>query len=325
MLIILEGADCAGKSTLAERLARALDRSPYRTVDSSLTMIHKGPPTRHPLDEYAEPLLGYRTGRDQHVICDRWHIGETVYPTVLSRPSQLDSAVDAWLELFLLSRGALLVHVRQSDDYLRDCGRHRGDQTQDIDRVAETTALFESYVASSLLPTVSLDYGDVDDADVRQLVEQAALLEYRAWPALTSTTYVGAWRPSLLLVGDRRGVTGDPRDHGDWPAFAPFPGTSGHYLFQTLTDRPLTVARDGHALSSIAVVNANDVDDVVEVWRAAERPPVVALGALAANRLLELGVPHRTVSHPQFRRRFRHHERDVYLTQLLDTSEVVGA
>lgn len=324
MIILLEGADCAGKSTLADRIARHLDRagSRYRTTESSVVVIHKGPPTEHPLREYAEPLLSYRTGRNQHVICDRWHVGESVYPTVVGRPSLLDAAVRTWLELFLLSRGALLVHVRQTDDYLRDCGVSRGDSTVELDRIEPTTRAFEQHVSASLLPTLSLDVGDVSTEDVADVVEQAALLEARAWPALVPTTYVGAARPTLLLVGDRRGVSGDPRDHGDWPAFAPFPSTSGHWLLRTLADQPPTVRRDGHTLSTLALVNANDVDDVAEVWRSAHQPPVVALGANAASKLVGRGVPHRTVHHPQWWRRFRHYDADAYVTELFRRESV---
>jgi hypothetical protein len=327
LLIILEGPDCAGKSSLAARLADYLDRSGsrYRTTESSVRVVHKGPPTEHPLREYAEPLLNYRTARQQHIICDRWHVGESVYPAIVGRPTQLDPAVNAWLELFLLSRGALLIHVRQSDTYLRDCGRHRGDPTRELERIASTTTRFDAVVAQTLLPTLSLDYGNVSDDDVADVIYQAQLLEARASQAQLATTFIGAARPSLLLVGDRRGVSGDPREHGDWPAFAPFPSTSGHWLLRALTTHPPNVREHGHALSTLALVNANDVDDVETVWRAVYQPRVVALGGHASDRLLDLKIPHSNSHHPQWWRRFRHHDAADFVTELLHREATIDA
>ena len=327
MLILLEGHDCCGKSTLADRIAHYLNRSGgrYRTTESLVTVVHKGPPTEHPLREYAQPLLSYRTGRQRHVICDRWHVGESVYPSVLGRRTQLDAGVRAWLELFLLSRGALLVHVRQTDDYLHDCGVSRGDPVAELERIPATTRAFDRYVAESLLPTLSLDVGQVSDDDVADVIYQAQLLEARASQAQLATTFIGAARPSLLLVGDRRGVSGDPREHGNWPAFAPFPLTSGHWLLRALTMHPPNVREHGHALSTLALVNANDVDDVETVWRAAYQPPTVALGARASDRLLDLKIPHSYSHHPQWWRRFRYHDTADFVADVFHREAVVDA
>lgn len=327
MLILLEGADCGGKSTLANRIAHYLDRTGQRfyTTESSIRIIHKGPPTQHPLLEYAQPLLDYRTGAQQHVVCDRWHVGESVYPAVLGRPTALDDAIRTWLELFLLSRGALLVHVRRTDDYLRDCGVNRGDSAAEQARIPATTDAFERLISASLLPTLSLDVSDVSDDDVTGIVETAALLEARAWPTSVSTTYVGAPRPSLLLVGDRRGVTGEPRDYGNWPAFVPFGATSGHWLLRALTAHAPNVREHGHALSTLALTNANDVDDVEEVWRAAFQPQVVALGSHAADTLKSMKIPFSYVNHPQWWRRFRHHETSTFSSHLFQRRAAVDA
>src|SRR3982751_3015453 len=124
MLIILEGPDCAGKSTLASKLACELEKQfPSNTV----TLLHKGPPEAHPLDEYEWPLLSYRPQRGQHIICDRWHWGESVYPTVLGRPSLLDDGIRFHIEMMLRSRGAVVVHVSAHDHVLEQCISRRGE------------------------------------------------------------------------------------------------------------------------------------------------------------------------------------------------------
>jgi thymidylate kinase len=323
LLILLDGSDCTGKTQLAQRLALALNRQ--RASLSSLDVYHRGPPTAHPLDEYAEPLLNYRAGNDHNVICDRWHVGEAVYPFVLGRATQLDAAINAWLELFLLSRGALLVHVRRTNEYLDACGRHRDDLYDEIDRIPDVTRAFEHAMASTLLPLIVLDDNDPTNDDVDDIIETAHVQHERVSALNDYVTYIGPRWPSVLLVGDRRGVSGEPIRYGSWPAFAPFPGTSGHYLFSALTREPLRVATHGTLLSQIGVVSANDVDDVHACWNKLGKPRVVALGVEARKTLRRVGVDiSHYAPHPQYWARFRHHEPDAYLRRVLGIQTIAS-
>lgn len=97
MLIILEGPDGAGKSTLAQELAAHLGR----TTSDKVEVWHRGAPTHHPLEEYLLPLLSYRPGTGHHLILDRWHWGEAVYPKILNRPTQLGDAAWWSIEAYL--------------------------------------------------------------------------------------------------------------------------------------------------------------------------------------------------------------------------------
>jgi thymidylate kinase len=317
LLIIIEGPDCAGKSTLAARLADVI-----RSYDDEMkvTLLHRGPPTGHPLDEYVAPLLSYRPGYRNHVICDRWHLGELVYPRVYRRSSAMTPGVAAYVELFLQSRGAYVVAMDCDDDYLRACGEYRGDPVSELELLAPANARFREVFAQTALPSTTVASGDVTELDVRAIIGEAKLIEDRVTHALGGeyTTYVGSPRPSLLLVGDRRGIAGEPTDYGDWPAFAPFSATSGDYLMTVLTQELLRVPTHGHLLSSLAFANANDVDNIRDVWLDVGEPPVIALGVNAARKLRLSDVPvKRKIPHPQYWKRFRHHEPDVYLQQLM--------
>ena len=321
MLILIEGADCAGKSVLSGRLIESLRRA---EPDADVRYLHSGPPTEHPLDEYAWPLTGYRPGTGVHYVCDRWHVGEDVYPRVTGRPTDMTDGVRAWIELFLRSRGALLVHCDAPDQLLTDCAVARRDDHTDLLRLPHATRLFRRYVAATtLLPTLSVDVSDPDRPDYAEIVDEVigyAAREARATVPLTSyVTYVGPSRPSLLLVGDRRGtITHDLDEYGDRPAFGPTVGSSGAYLMSTLTVEPLRVATHGVQLRDVGLVNANDVDDVRACWETLGRPTTVGLGVNARRTLRAVGVPHRSAVHPQYQRRFLHHSRNTYLRQLLD-------
>lgn len=318
MLIILDGPDCAGKSSFAARLADALR---HAEPDAKVTLLHRGPPDgRHALDEYVTPLLDYRPERDEHVICDRWHLGEWVYPRVLDRPSTLDAAVFAYVELFLRSRGAFQVICTAPSQYLHDCGVARGDDRTELDRIDETSVQFAAAATRTALPTVHLDVtsGATDD-QLDRVIGYANDEAWHAEPLSNLVTYVGAARPTRLLLGDRRGPATTPLEsHGSWPAFVPRASTSGYYLLRTLTSEPLRVRTHGTLLATVGVANACDVDDPRQLWETLGQPLVTALGVNAQRALRRAHVPHSEAVHPQYQRRFLHHAHDAYLDQLLN-------
>lgn len=324
-LLILEGADCSGKSTLAGHVVDVL-RATYPT--EHVTYHHAGPPTQHPLDEYVAPLLDYRPGTGQHVVCDRWHVGESVYPDLVNRLSDMTPAVRTYVELFLRSRGAVLVHLDASARYLTDCGWARGDDERELDRIESTVSRFHRVVASSLLPRRLLDVERSIDPR-RTALDLVAWASYHASLAedLNSLrTYVGPPRPRLLLIGDRRGTPShDLAEFGGWPAFVPRTGTSGRYLLETLTSEPLRVPTHGLTLGEVGLINACDVDDVALAYETLGRPFTVGLGRNAQRVLRALGLPHQLTPHPQHQRRFKHHDRSDYLRALISLPQAVAS
>lgn len=322
-LIIIEGHDCSGKSSLAGHVVDVLRRT-YPT--ESVTYLHAGPPDQHPLDEYVAPLLDYRPGTGQHVVCDRWHVGESVYPAVLRRPTDMTSAVRTYVELFLLSRGAVLVHLDASERYLTDCGWARGDDERELNRIALTIRAFHRAVASSLLPRRLLDVerSIAGPQTALDLVSWATYHASRVEDLSPLTTYVGPPRPRLLLVGDRRGTPShDLAEFGRWPAFVPRTGTSGRYLLETLTSEPLRVSTHGLTLGDVGLINACDVDDVALAYETLGRPFTVGLGRNAQRVLRGLDLPHQLSPHPQHQRRFKHHDRSDYLRALVSLPQAV--
>ena len=83
--IILEGSDCAGKTTLAREL-----------VKCGYTYIHNGPP--EPDEDLAESLLlQLNKAAAGPIVIDRFHIGEIVYGPMLRGKSAL--ADDEWARI----------------------------------------------------------------------------------------------------------------------------------------------------------------------------------------------------------------------------------
>jgi thymidylate kinase len=88
-IVLIEGVDGTGKSTLAHELHKHGSRR---------ALLHAGPPRSLSIfNEYVQPLQIAYDGWT--VICDRWHLGEAVWPTIFGRESMYDHGLSMnWVE-----------------------------------------------------------------------------------------------------------------------------------------------------------------------------------------------------------------------------------
>jgi hypothetical protein len=102
MLIVIEGLDRTGKSTLAETVR---DR-----LGPMTRLIHHGPPEHDdPIVEYLDELRTYRPGNGADIVIDRHYLGETVWPKAFDRPSTMTDLHREVIETYLRDKAALLV------------------------------------------------------------------------------------------------------------------------------------------------------------------------------------------------------------------------
>jgi thymidylate kinase len=332
VLIVLEGPDRAGKSTLVRDLLTTVGRQLGSDVARGATLLHRGPPQRHPLDEYEADLWSYRPGTGQHVICDRWHLGEVVYPAALHRRTAFTPASMLHVELLLLARGALPIHVTNTVDVLRRRllaeASAKPWQHETLDDVTQRfgRAAYDSWLSWITIVPDHQDQQQLKDRVVEQAVALACQAEQRAAPLTKFVSYVGPTNPDVLILGDVRG----PRNQNpNAPAFVPYGGTSGTYLLEALigavgdgtsNDDPDDVETSFATLRDlrhVGIANACDRDDVMALWCTLGEPRVVALGRHAAQQLARLKLPATVLPHPQYVRRFWHHRLGEYGRQIL--------
>lgn len=291
MLIVIEGVDGAGKTTLAEALVEVLkDHKPTK-------LLHRGPLEFDPLVEYELDLDDYRPAFGQHVVCDRWHWGEDIYGPLYRAGSRLTPAIRTHVELFLQSRGAVFLLMCQSRTEIH---RRLDERGETFLRDEHRNDVIESYyvmAASSLIKTTAVN---TSAPEIVQLIVHDAWRQEQDASALNVfPTYVGPRRPAYLLLGERRNPL---KSGGHLAAFVPYGGTSGAYLLEHV---PADVRQ------SLGLANAME-EDVHALWCTLEHPRVVTLGREAHERCNLADVPHGAVPHPQYVRRFHNAHGEEY-------------
>jgi hypothetical protein len=321
VLLLVEGPDGTGKSTLVNDLEKCINElypSDYVHV------YRKGPPREHPLDEYESKIIPYRPGRGEHIICDRWHLGELVYPKVFGRKTEMTPGVFAHIEMLLQSRGALLINTYRLDvDDHAEQLMQRDDIDVNPDMLPSIRDGFRDAVHfNTQLTTIDHDYercSYISSSDcAASLISAASKLEQSVMDLNEFVTYVGSPRPSLLILGDVRHNTDPKTNQSLKPTFMPYKNTSGFFLMEALHDGGFT---GDPWRAAIGIANANDVDNPVRLWHRLGQPHVIALGK---NSSRNLHVPHSNVPHPQFIRRFHSSARTDYGRLLRNASTEIG-
>lgn len=313
MLIVIEGSDGTGKTTLSDALCEALSE----TRHIELTQHHFSQPVRHPLAEYELFLDAYRPGAGQHYIIDRLHWGEIVYGELYRNGGQLTSAGFWHVEQYLRSRGAIMVHATGDPDTVIARQADKGEDFLQAVDADQAWTRFEELAGNSLQDVYRYDSTtttvETATRDLLTLGDRAEALAYDTVGEFPS--YVGPVisKPSLLLVGEIPNfVEVEQENHA--AAFVPYNSCSGKYLIDALLTRSV-------GAGDVGLVNAYDRGyhglDIARLWKNLEEPAVVALGRKAAHHLGVMGVPHRESQHPQYRRRFLNDQMHEYGRELM--------
>ena len=301
MLIIVEGTDGTGKTTLIGELRELLEER-----GGAVEVLHRGPPQEHPLVEYEDALHGYVPGAGQHVLCDRWHLGELVYAPLYRDGSELGGQRGAGrrhVELFLQSRGALLVHLTADEDEVHRRLDVRGEDYLKREHVGRTLRAFSDAAKDALTWRVDV-HSPYHPVSVPSLVTAAHEAEQQAAALAPFWGYIGHPRPDVLLVGDRANALGRQLP------FLPLNGACSSWLLDAL--HPWTLR--------VGLVNAHE-EDVESLWIALGRPQVVALGREAQHVLRRDLLPHGAVPHPQYARRFHHRRQTQYAAAIMHAAK----
>lgn len=287
-VIIVEGPDGSGKSTFVGEMQKQVPDA---------TVLHFGPPKNpDPFVEYEHSLyvpLRRQDNSHRHILCDRLHWGEKMYGPLLRNEDRLGVAGWRHVELFLTAQGATVVYMHQPSSVLIDRLQTRGDDLIKPRDLAEIERGYQWCLRNTILPVVGLR-----DPDWFYAIQ---LTKYNPGPGMLVDypSYIGSVRPAGLLFGEARNKG---EEAPDLSAFVPRPSTSGRYLLEALPE---------DSWPHLGIANALE-ENVEDLWMELGEVPVIALGLQAHRKLDEHTIPHATVPHPQFVRRFLHKHQVAY-------------
>ena len=218
-LILVEGIDLTGKSTLAGLLADSLT-----AAGQEVEVRHSGLPEKRAIQEYVYPLLDYRPGAGRSIILDRGHIGEAVWPEVFDREPVMSPGERQVIERFMASRGAIYVYcMRDLESHLRAFAE--ADPPEPLAAALIPTAV-DAYLRAfeDAIPlTVPYEHGD-DRAEVAEKLAKASFeTEDFVRPGIEITpAWAGRQRPERLLVtaNHHEGLPLAVSEQDDWKKVA---------------------------------------------------------------------------------------------------------
>jgi hypothetical protein len=288
VIIILEGPDGSGKTTLARQLCK----------EHHLLYRHEGPPPAgiDPLYHYGRIL---DAARDTGGVFDRFALGERVYGPILRGRDGLGPSGWRVFRRLLWASGAhtILCLPDYATCYANWSDGSRRELIPEEDRFRATYDAWHE-VLSMQNSSVDLVYDYTRD-------RFPCLTDKPSWPR----PIIGSPAARYLLVGDRGS---DPTCPTDLAFF----GTSDSAAYLTLClERAFFHEWDLAWVNAFKAVSGtpNQLPDHEQFAR------VIALGAKAAGECERQGLDYLAVPHPQYWRRFHHHDVQDYADQLAAT------
>lgn len=296
-MIIIEGVDKAGKTTLAQTLL----------LQFGHPVKHFGVPTGDPIPEYIKEL----EEQDKIAIYDRFLFGEVPYSIVKKRTRYMKYLELRVLDLMLQSRPHLVVYCRPMREAILARIKELGD---DYIAAHEAMALYDEYdemFSAVKTPYVMMYSGKESEyleitRFIKHLITEDIYKRYFAWKDLKHPG-IGTLSPKYLFVGDKYNYNA--------PYQVTFCSQSGEYLFRSLDDA-------GFRMQDCHFTNAFSGPDMItsNLIQLLKPNIIIALGDIAYDALSRCnleGVDKLIkIQHPSYHKRFQTNSEKDYATIL---------
>ena len=284
-MIVLEGIDKSGKTTLANYFAT----QGYKIIKCSA-------PTGDPYREYAEKILN----ADDNTVFDRLLWGEMVYGKIKRGGSLLDDNKFNNLELLLKARNATLIYCSADVNFLK----------------AKFKSENETFTLENEIELVLTGYQGVRRVSILSVVEHRIPtnkiyhLELKITPeVIKMSRYVGDLNPEIVFVGE---VNNENvyKINGYQDISLPFDfGRSSELIKSTIK----TLGLKSYGLTNLIKFWNNNSTMIFDELEVLKPRKIVALGELVYKRLSKKFDNVVKVWHPSYARRFHYHNLDDYV------------
>jgi thymidylate kinase len=292
-LIIFEGPDCAGKTTLMREFKNSM-------LDT--TEVHHGPYPRlsaaHLPRYYVDgmmPLLH----QYENMLMDRSWLSEAIYGAVFrGGVNRIGTEARRHLERIAMRHGAVVVLClppweKVKEQWLKR--KNADSEAEYLDKIEQLEQVYKGYAElRTELPVVRYDY-TLHGNQLTQLKDEVARAAMRLHKTVGT---VGNLDAKVILVGDK------PSDHTDQDVMMQWPFCS----FSTKgSSRWLTSLLDDHGIRESDLLWVNASSGLYQIKDLYART-VIALGQTASQSLQGPQIPHLVVKHPQAHKRFHSSE-----------------
>jgi thymidylate kinase len=294
-MIIIEGVDKSGKTTLAKKLSE----------EFKIPIKKFGIPTGDPIPSYIEEL-----GKNNLYIYDRFLYGEIPYSIVKHRTRYMKYLELRVLDLMVQTHSHLVIYVRPTRDTIDKRLARLGDDY--IDRI-EATQLYEEYdeMFSDITSNLMTFRGDQDYETISNFIKKIVLgdtfrkVQSELWLKFNHPG-IGNILPKYLFIGDRYNYNA--------PYQITFCSTSGEYLFRALDAAKFPMG-DCH------FTNAFNAGDIISENLINHLNPntIICLGDIPYAILSKFNLKAEKivkVFHPSYWKRFHAGEEDQYVSTL---------
>jgi hypothetical protein len=291
MLIIIEGPDKSGKTTLAKKIEEQFH---YKYA-------HFSSPGDDPASEYAS----FFSSISSPTVCDRSYFGERVYGPLLRGASKISDLQYAVIERICRLKGAVFIYASTPLKII---------QARLHDNLANEKITLENNIGAwvrfktltpscNLRPFLTYDATkqiSLDDL-LRYLGQLLPSLRSHAILAREYCTGIGTiYGRKIVFVGEKlnkkKTWLGLPFDNG----------LASSYLYKRFKEAE--VPEHMVYLCNAADLTKNEIN-----FLSLAKTTWISLGAYANKKLLNLGVKHWSIPHPQYWHRFHAHEPEAYV------------
>ncbi|MDD5651146.1 MAG: AAA family ATPase [Candidatus Nanoarchaeia archaeon] len=291
MLIILEGPNGVGKTTLAKQLVKQYN----------LKYIKESKPNGG-AQYYLEKALEY-----DDAVVDRFHLGEYVYP-MLKKDGR--DALLLWqqhlIERILQIKGAILLYCNTSFDFKKNIFETRGEDYVNVNEIEKEENYFNICFERSILQKYKIDF--IKDNFLLDL-ENVDYNKYKKYES------IGSINNSIMLIGEKYG--GNTKFSYGKEMNKTFTNlhNSSRFLHEALS---LMNYNNFYLTNAYKTLNEDkDLELLKEEINLINPYKIIALGNKTEKLIKKLNIKYYKIPHPQYYFRF-HHDKQLQYKQLLE-------
>lgn len=298
MLIIIEGCDGTGKTTLANKLIE----------DFKFSYNKENKPPYDGFKYYIDRATSFKSG--DNIILDRFHLGEIVYPSIKKDRTPLDLTKQHLIERALIPQNTLLILGKTSKDFIINTFNTRGETYVNEDEIDEIVRLFDIHYKESFLNKIIYDVEKFNYNEIKYKIEELSKIENKVYKFEGSGAYLNN---PIMLVGDQYADDSFVDKHDRMTFISN--NNSSYYLHDALelTKNPKDYYLTNSRKYENDDLNLQALQEEVEYLKPKK---VIALGNKSSVLLKKAKIEHIKVEHPQYRRRFKFKQINEYANKL---------